>query len=100
MSGRSLEVLPGAIADTKETRLWYAARSPQAAFRFMSEVDRASEIILESPDRWPKHQYGTRRYRLDKFPYFVVYRVFTDRVQIVAYQHVRRRSNFWRGRGR
>jgi hypothetical protein len=58
-------------------------------------VDRATEVILEAPNRWPKFHRGTRRYRLHRFPYLVVYRVFDDRVLIVAYQHGSRRSNFW-----
>src|SRR5688572_10559356 len=95
MGGKSLEVLPEAISDFKEARQWYAQRSAQAAADFKAEVDRATEVILEAPNRWPKFHRGTRRYRLHQFPYLVVYRVFAHRVRIVAYQHGSRRSGFW-----
>ncbi len=98
MDGRFPEILPGALADLREARAWYSQRSGKAAADFTAEVARASKIILEAPNRWPKFRRGTHRYILDRFPYLVVYRVFDDRVAIVAYQHGMRKSGFWRGR--
>src|SRR3954464_11429549 len=98
MGGRYLEILPGAMADFREARAWYSQRSPNVAANFAAEVAQASRIILESPKRWPRFKRGTRRYILRQFPYLVVYRVFDDRVVIVAYQHGMRRSGFWRAR--
>ena len=95
MAGRFLEFLPEAISDYREARQWYAQRSAQAAADFITEVERALKVILEAPNRWPKFHRGTRRYRLHQFPYLVIYRVFPDRVRIIAYQHGKRRSGFW-----
>lgn len=41
MAIRRIELHPAAIEEAREARLWYAARSPAAAARFMVEFDRA-----------------------------------------------------------
>jgi plasmid stabilization system protein ParE len=94
-----VELHPEAIAEAWEARLWYAQRSPTAALRFLNELDRAIEEVSQNPLRWPTHLHGTRRYRLRRFPYLLVYRVVADeRVQIIACQHARRRPGYWRDR--
>jgi plasmid stabilization system protein ParE len=82
----------------RAARLWYAERSSAAALRFMRELDHAIAQITESPHRWPEHLHGTRRYRLDRFPYLIVYREQNDRVQVIACQHGHRRPGYWRDR--
>src|SRR5215208_5388255 len=98
MAGRFLEVVPEAIRDLREARQWYGQENARVAADFIAEADRAINVILAAPNRWPKFHRGTRRYRLHRFPYLVVYRVFPDRVRIVAYQHGSRRSGFWSNR--
>jgi plasmid stabilization system protein ParE len=89
---------PRAVADAKEARRWYAQRSPEAARRFVSELKRVVEQIATTPERWPPHLYGTRFYRLRRFPYIVVYRRIPDTVQVVAVAHGRRKPGYWRKR--
>ena len=92
-----LELHPGAIADARGARLWYAERSSHAADQFMAELDRALERILESPKRWPK-KAGVRRYVLRRYPFIVVYRTRESVVEIVAVAHARRRPGYWSSR--
>jgi plasmid stabilization system protein ParE len=68
MAARILEILAEAAADAREAELWYAQQSPQAATNFIRQLDRGIERVVETPLRWPKHNYGTRRYRLHKYP--------------------------------
>lgn len=98
MAKRILEILAEAAADGREAEIWYQQRSAQAAASFVAQLKAGIEKVLEAPLRWPKHKYGTRRYRLDKFPYLIVYRVHSDRIRVMALQHCRRRSTFWRNR--
>ena len=98
MAGRRLEILAEAAADAREAEIWYAEHSAQAAANFIIETKKGMKKVLEAPLRWPKHKYGTRRYRLDKYPYLIVYRVLPDRIRIMAFQHSRRRATFWRDR--
>ena len=45
---------------------------------FAIEIDRAVERLRESPLRWPTYLHGTRRARLRRFPFALVYRLGAD----------------------
>jgi len=98
MKALPIEVLPEAIEEAREARSWYAERSPAAARRFVAELDRAIEQNSQTPLRWPTHLHGTRRYRLYLFSFLIVYRVREDRIEVIAYQHGRRRPGYWKDR--
>ena len=89
---------PAAIDDVVEARAWYAERDERVAAAFSVEFEQAIARIGESPDRWPAYVEGTRRYLLSRFPFFVVYRVHQDQVQVLAVAHGRRRPSYWRDR--
>jgi plasmid stabilization system protein ParE len=94
-----VELLPEAMEEARDARLWYSERDVQAGERFVGALDEAIEAIAAAPLRWPVHAYGTRRYQLRRFPYLIVYRVLdSDRVQVVACQHGRRKPGYWKGR--
>jgi plasmid stabilization system protein ParE len=93
-----LEVHPDALLEADAGLAWYLERSPRAAEHFLEEVERALKLILEAPERWPPHLYGTRRYVLYKFPYNVVYSVSGDLVRIYAIAHAKRRPGYWKSR--
>src|SRR5438874_12865057 len=80
MPERILEILAEAAADAREAELWYEEHSAQAGDNFVVQLKKGIKKVVEAPLRWPKHKYGTRRYRLDKFPYLIVYRVHSDRI--------------------
>ena len=93
-----VEIYPDAIQEAAAAVEWYAARSQQAAEAFTVELDRAVEVLSESPERWPTYLHGTRRYLLRRFPFAVVYRVRPSVVQVVAISHGKRRPEYWRKR--
>src|SRR5262245_30014541 len=68
MPRAAVELHPEARAEYLAAITWYVERSPDAALRFSSEVDRAVELIAEAPRRWPSHLDGTRRVLLRRFP--------------------------------
>ena len=88
-------VHPEAIAEARAAREWYETRNAEAAERFMAELDLAIERIEEAPCQWPPYLADTRRYLLRRFPFFVVFREASDRVQVVAVAHARRRPGYW-----
>jgi plasmid stabilization system protein ParE len=98
MAMQHVEFLAQATEEASEARLWYAARSSDAAAGFIEELHRGVARIEESPQRWPNYLHGTRRYRLHRFPFLLVYRIMTDRIEVVACQHAHRRPGYWRGR--
>lgn len=93
-----VEFLDEAIAEAAAARLWYQERSPVAAALFVDELSLAVAAIADIPNTWPRYMAGTQRYLLRRFPFFVVYRPFGDRVQVIAVAHARRRPGYWADR--
>jgi hypothetical protein len=67
--------------------------------RFINEIERCHENLLETP--FIGHPYGRRLRKItvgDKFPYAVVYSVLGDVLFVMAYAHGSRRPGYWRAR--
>jgi plasmid stabilization system protein ParE len=95
MTPFAVEVHPLAADEAEAAETWYRERNETAAMRFRRELDRAVELIAERPEAAPPYVGNTRRFLLRRFPFFVVYRVFSQRVQIVAVAHAQRRPHYW-----
>jgi plasmid stabilization system protein ParE len=93
-----LDVHPDAGAEAEAGVLWYRERSTKVAERFLAELERAVDLIIETPRRWPKYLHGTRRYVLLKFPYSIIYRPSEARITICAVAHAKRRPGYWKER--
>jgi toxin ParE1/3/4 len=93
-----IEFRPEAAAEVFTAWRWYTERSETAATRFTEELGHAIDHIAKSPERWPMHIHGSRRYRMHRFPYLIVYRLKDARIQIIACQHGRRKPGYWRNR--
>ena len=94
----AVEVHPLAADEAKAAERWYRERNETASARFQREIDRAVDLISERPDTGSPYIENTRRVLLRRFPFFIVYRVRGDNVQIVAVAHARRRPGYWRAR--
>ncbi|HEU5237059.1 MAG TPA: type II toxin-antitoxin system RelE/ParE family toxin [Pyrinomonadaceae bacterium] len=66
--------------------------------QFLDEADLAVAKILEAPDRWRIIEKNVRRYLMPRFPYAIYYRVFSDRIQVLAFKHHSRHPDYWRHR--
>jgi len=77
---------------------WYAARDPNAAARFLSELEHAVTRVREFPERWPRIGTRARRYVFLKYPFSLVYRVSPQLVEVIAIAHHRRRPGYWKSR--
>jgi toxin ParE1/3/4 len=95
MKLRPINFSPAAAAEAEEAQAWYATESPAAASRFAKALARAIDRIRDEPTRWPHYMHRTRRYRLKKFPFIVVYRNRRDRIDILAVSHTSRRPGYW-----
>ena len=51
--------------------------APTLAEGFQIELERSRSVIARSLSTWPQYIHGTQRYLMQRFPYFVVYRVST-----------------------
>lgn len=93
-----VEFHPEAFEEARAAYQWYSERSRAAACAFMKELTAAVGAVAESPKRWPASSHGTRRYLLKRFPFLVVYRCFSDHLEVLALAHGRRRPGYWRSR--
>jgi plasmid stabilization system protein ParE len=90
-----VEFHPQAVVEATAAREWYAEISDPLCVAFSDELERVISRIAASPERWRLHLHGTRAILLDRFPYLVVYRVRSGKVEIIAVQHTRRRPGYW-----
>lgn len=98
MSDPQFEYHPEAITEAWEAFHWYEERSEVAAENFWQELRRARESVTQHPHSWSHFLYGTRCFRLKRFPYGLIYVVGDDRIVGVAVAHLKRRPGYWRDR--
>lgn len=87
-----------AADEIEEAGRWYRERNESAERAFLREIDRMVEAIIDTPERWPLHQAGTRRFVCPSFPYSLIYFVENDVINVVAVPHDRQRPGYWRKR--
>jgi plasmid stabilization system protein ParE len=91
-----------AAAELEEAFEHYQGINGELAGDLVSEFRRGVDQIIEHPGGWQSLDQRYRRYRLHRFPYGIVYRAdfAADIIVVVAFMHLSRRPNFWRGRDR
>jgi plasmid stabilization system protein ParE len=93
-----LEFNDEALDELEEARGFYNAISKKLALRFLEEVERGLNGIRENPNLWPPYTRSTRRYLLKSFPIYLVFRVRSRHVIIVAVAHAKRKPGYWQKR--
>ncbi|MDA8746376.1 hypothetical protein N9N28_17270 [Rubripirellula amarantea] len=71
---------------------------PELAEDFEAELERSRRLIARSPQTWPAYLFGTQRYLMKRFPFFIVFRVTNVRIEIIAIAHERQRPGYWADR--
>ena len=70
--------------DFRDAIRWYRSRSPTVATEFRGMVSDVIREIVQTPQRWPKYLYGTRRFVLHRFPFSIIYLDDSDILSIVT----------------
>lgn len=96
-------VLDEADAEAIDASNWYEERSSGLGYDFYSEVKSAFDAIEADPFRHPRVEFAqldgdVRRVLLDRFPYTVIYQVFSDEILVLAVSHASRNQSFWQTR--
>ncbi len=81
-----------------EAVAWYRGKGADVVSRFLAEVATGRERILTHPNAWHPMGDGVRRYRLDRFPYGIIYVVEKDEIIVLAVAHLHRHPDYWRER--
>lgn len=81
---------------------WYETQRAGLGTEFLDAVDTAVVRIAETPRMGSLvpgiGDQAIRRRALPRFPYHIVYIDLSDRLQILAVAHDRRRPGYWVGR--
>jgi plasmid stabilization system protein ParE len=96
MANKALEFHPEARIESRVSLSWYRRRSVRAAEEFFAELNRATDAIVDNPERWPMDASGFRQCRLRRFPFVVIYRDKLKVVQVIAVAHASRKPGYWK----
>src|SRR5438045_2847179 len=94
----TLRLLEPAQREFDEAIAWYALQAPGLGDAFLVEALRIFELIERYPDAWHSLGPQTRRCRLARFPYGVIYAREDAELIVVAVAHLHRKPGYWRNR--
>lgn len=83
--------LDGAVA-------YYEAQLAGLGSEFAAEVRAGLTRIEEYPEAWQLLGHRVRRYRLNRFPYGLLYAVQDHDIVVVAIMHLHRKPDYWETR--
>lgn len=92
------EFLEAAAVEAEEAFEYYEQRQSGLGESFRTEIEMALTRIEARPLGMPLIDDRSRKYRLRRFPYNLIYRVLDDRILIIAVAHDRRKPDYWRER--
>ena len=99
---KPLQIVEPAEIEYQEATTWYRDRDPRVAERFVAETRRTLELIETFPligGRVPGvSDTDVRQMPVHTFPYYIVFVSLPDRVEVVAFAHIRRRPAYFAGR--
>lgn len=93
-----VRVLEIAQQELDEAVSYYNGQVPGLGDAFLLEVVATIERIRRFPDGWHPLGENTRRCRLRRFPYGLIYQPDKNEIIIVAVAHSHRRPSYWRDR--
>jgi plasmid stabilization system protein ParE len=92
--------LSPAADELQEACAWYEQAQKGLGNQLLEEIRAAIDQIVKHPGLWPVLSPRTRKYRLHRFPYGIVYQVGDKEILIVAFMHLHRKPEYWRNRTR
>lgn len=94
----TVEFLQVAAAELEDAVAYYNQQSEGLGYQLAVEVQKTLIRIAEFPEAWPLLSERTRRCRLRRFPYGVIYRVIDGTLLVIAVMHMHRHPDTWRDR--
>ena len=89
---------PLAGSELIESSLFYERRRRFLGEEFIIAVEDTIRKISANPQHGRMEKPDSRSYKVERFPFRVVYREQADRIWIVAVAHLSRRPGYWRRR--
>ncbi len=89
---------PAADAEITDAAQYYETRVPGLGADLLDEIERALSQISAHPEACQRVGNRVRRKLLWRFPYRLIYAIYSDRIRVVAFAHQKRRPFYWRKR--
>lgn len=86
---------PAAAADVEAAFRWYEEKHFGLGHEFLGVVGSTEVALAERPESFPVIHRETRRALLPRFPYALFYRIYDDRILVIACMHARRHPRRW-----
>lgn len=93
-----VDFLQTADDEFAETVAYYNLQSRGLGLEFAAELRRAMGRILQYPTAWTPLSKRTRRCRLNRFPYALLYQIRGDTILVVAVQNLHMHPDSWKSR--
>lgn len=93
-----LRFLQPAQDELDEAIVYYDAEVPGLGHAFLLETLATLQHIRQYPEGWHQLSPNTRRCRLRRFPYGIVYAVLDDEIIVIAVAHLHRKPDYWHKR--
>ena len=94
----NIRFLAPARKDLRDAIKYFEGQRSGLGAIFRDEVYAAVERIEKHPKAWRELSPNTRRHRIQKFSYGVIYAIEAGEILIVAIAHSHREPDYWRGR--
>ncbi len=84
-----------AEAEMIEAAAWYEAQQLDLGRRFLASVQDSINRIIINPRLYPIVELDVRRCLIRTFPFGVLFRDRTDKIEVIAVMHLHRDPDYW-----
>ena len=95
---KSAVFTPSAKRDLASARDWYEVEKEGLGFELVDEVRRATNRIESNPEHFAVMYRHVRLCPVNRFPYFIAFRLIDHRPEILAVLHGHRDPSIWQDR--
>jgi toxin ParE1/3/4 len=74
----------------------YDRESISAGSRFAEQINATIELMRERPMIGRVNEYGERQFKVETFPYSIIYQLEPRRILVMAIAHHKRKPGYWR----
>jgi hypothetical protein len=94
----TIRFLAEAEAELEDAVAYYESQLMGLGTEFAGEIRAGLARIEEFPEGWQLLGRRVRRYRLNRFPYGILYAVVGGDIVVVAVMHLHRKPDYWQTR--
>jgi hypothetical protein len=92
---RPVKYHPHARSEVIDSALFYDGRSHGLGERFLQAVESTEVLICQHPLLGQPYEAGTRKCRVKRFPFALIYKESSGGIMVYAVAHFSRRPGYW-----